>query len=110
VDFERARGTIAEYALSCRELGLEHCGLTEIRGGDAHENARLTRAVLAGKAGPYRETVLLNAAAALIAAGVTEGLRDGYERAREAIDSGAAAEVLRRYVALSNQLARAAGS
>ena len=105
VDYDRTRGSVEEYELSCRELGIEHCDLAEIRGGDSQENARLTRSVLAAEPGPHRETVLLNAAAALIAAGVAEGLREGYERARESIDSGAAAGVLRRYVELSGQLA-----
>jgi anthranilate phosphoribosyltransferase len=105
VDYDRSRGNVEEYELSCRELGIDHCGLAEIRGGDAQVNASLTRSVLAGDAGPHRETVLLNAAAALIAAGTADGVCDGYARAKESIDSGAAASVLRRYVDLSNQLA-----
>jgi anthranilate phosphoribosyltransferase len=70
----------------------------------------LTRSILDGELGPHRETVLLNAAAALIAAGVAEGLRDGYVRAKDAIDSGAAANVLERYVELSNRFADQAAS
>ena len=105
VDYDRTRGTVEEYHLAPDEFGLNQSDLAGIRGGDAKVNAGLTRAVLDGEHGPHRETVLLNAAAALIAAGVAEGLRDGYVRAKDAIDSGAAAKVLERYVELSNQLA-----
>jgi anthranilate phosphoribosyltransferase len=105
VDYDRSRGTVEEYHLAPDDFGLGQSELTGIRGGDAQVNAGVTRSILAGDHGPHRETVLLNAAAALIAAGVVNGLRDGYERAKESIDSGAAANALGKYVELSNKLA-----
>jgi anthranilate phosphoribosyltransferase len=110
VDYGRSRGTVEEYRLAPGDFGLDQRDLTGIRGGDAQVNAGLTRSILAGEQGPHRETVLLNAAAALIAAGVAEGVRDGYQRAKESIDSGAAADVLARYVEMSNRLADQAAS
>ena len=65
-----------------------------IRGGDAALNAAALRAVLEGAAGPYRDTVVLNAAAALVVAGKVEALRDGVAVAAQVIDSGAAREAL----------------
>ena len=79
----------------------------DLRGGDAAYNAKVARSLLAGERGPVRDAVLVNAAAALVAyAGpgddVTGALRDGLERARVAIDTGAAASVLDRWVATAN--------
>lgn len=110
VDVDRSRGTIEEYTLAPEDAGLSPYDLSRIRGGAADENARLTRAVLGGEPGPHRETVLLNAAAALVAAGVASSVCDGYEFARQSIDSGAASDVLRRYVDLSNVLSSGAAA
>ena len=80
------------------ELGIGRSAPESLRGGDAAHNAAVARAVLAGQPGPVRDTVLLNAAAALAAeAGVPArrmlpaALADGYARAAAAVDSGAAA-------------------
>jgi anthranilate phosphoribosyltransferase len=76
--------------------------VTAIRGGEAAVNAAALGAVLRGAAGPYRDTVLLNAGAALIVAGRAEALRDGIAQAAASIDSGAALaalETLRRETA-----------
>jgi anthranilate phosphoribosyltransferase len=62
------------------------------------------RAVLAGEAGARRNAALLNAAAALWVAGAADSLKDGAALAREALDSGAAARVLDRYIALSQEM------
>jgi anthranilate phosphoribosyltransferase len=70
--------------------------LEELRGGDAAENARMLEALLAGEPGPRRETVVLNAAAALVVAGVASTLAEGREKARAAIDGGAARGKLSR--------------
>ena len=64
--------------------------LDEISGGDATRNAALIREVLAGKTSARRDVVLLNAAAALVAAGRADHLRDAVPLAAQAIDSGAA--------------------
>jgi anthranilate phosphoribosyltransferase len=72
----------------------EEVALDALRGGDAAENARTLELLLSGEAGPRREAVVLNAAAALVVAGLAETIDDGRERARDAIDSGAAAAKL----------------
>ncbi len=69
-----------------------------LRGGDAAANAEIVRAVLAGERGARRDVVLLNAAAALWVAGAADDLAEGLQQARRSIDSGAAAERLRRLV------------
>ncbi len=75
----------------------------EIAGGGPEENAAITRAVLAGERGARRNIVLLNAAAALQAAGRASGWEEGLELAAEAIDSGAAADKLAALIAFTAQ-------
>jgi anthranilate phosphoribosyltransferase len=94
------------------EIGIPRCDPEDLRGGDPARNAAIARAVLAGEGGAVRETVLLNAAAALVADGgsaepalLPRALADGYARASEAVDSGAAARLLDRWVQASNRLA-----
>ena len=72
-----------------------------LRGGDARENAEIARSILDGERGPRRDVVLLNASAALCAAGAEEELRTGVERAAESIDAGRAADVLDRWLAFA---------
>jgi anthranilate phosphoribosyltransferase len=72
-----------------------------LRGGDAEENAGIVRAVLAGRAGAHRDVVALNAALALVIAGIATDLRDGLRRAALSIDSGAAAAKLDRLVSIT---------
>jgi anthranilate phosphoribosyltransferase len=105
-------GAVSETSFDAAELGIGRASPEALRGGDAATNAEVARAVLAGQAGPVRDTVLLNAAAALAAeAGVTgpddlpPALADGFARAAAAIDSGAAADLLRRWAAASQRLA-----
>ena len=65
-----------------------------LRGGDARENAEILQAVLGGELGPRRNIVLINAAAALVAAELAEDLHDGIRRSAHAIDTGGAREKL----------------
>jgi anthranilate phosphoribosyltransferase len=81
-----------------------------LRGGDAGRNAEILRRLLNGEPGAARDIVLLNAAAALLIAGVEPRLESGLQRAASAIDSGRAAAVLDRLVALSMGSAEAAAS
>lgn len=83
------------------DVGLPRHPVTAIRGGDAAYNAAALRRLLQGEAGPYRDAVLLNAAAALIVAGTSQSLSEGVEIARDAIDSGAANGLLDRWIAYS---------
>ncbi|MEP7022725.1 MAG: anthranilate phosphoribosyltransferase [Actinomycetota bacterium] len=105
-------GTVSQTAFDPAELGIPASVPGDLRGGDAAHNAAVARAVLAGQQGPVRDTVLLNAAAALAAeAGVPDpgalpaALADGYARAGRAVDSGAAARLLTRWIQVSQQLA-----
>jgi anthranilate phosphoribosyltransferase len=103
-----SEGHVHEERVDPAELGLPLGTLADLRGGDADHNAGVVREVLAGKPGPIRHAVLLNAAAALVAADGTAGpgplvdrLKAGLAEAAEAVDSGAAAAVLERWVAAS---------
>ncbi len=80
------------------QFGLGQHDSAALAGGDARENAAITRAVLAGQTGAPRDIVVLNAAAALWAAGIAADLAAGVEAAAAAIDSGAAAKSLENYV------------
>ncbi|MCF8035382.1 MAG: anthranilate phosphoribosyltransferase [Desulfobacteraceae bacterium] len=75
----------------------------EIRGGDAAENAEITRSILAGEKGPRRDIVVINAAAALMAAGRAEKIGPGIEMAESAIDTGAAADKLESLIAFTRE-------
>jgi anthranilate phosphoribosyltransferase len=73
---------------------MKRASLADIAGGDAAENAAIVREVLSGKKSPRRDVVLLNSAAALVAAGRVDHLADGILLAVKSIDSGAAARKL----------------
>jgi len=96
-------GRRKEYELDPVELGLSRAPVEAMRGGGPEENARLAREVLGGAKGPRRDVVLLNAAAALRAAGLAEEWKDGLGLAAEAIDSGRAGEVLQRWARISQE-------
>lgn len=87
---ELAEGGVREFDVDPAELGLAHQDRAGVAGGDAPANAARVRAVLAGEKGAARDVVVLNAAAALVVAGVESSLRDGVARAAAAIDNGAA--------------------
>ncbi len=93
-------GRIERSELSPADVGLETNPLDEIRGGAPAENAELLRAVLEGKPGAVADCVVLNAGAALMAAGRVEGIGDGVTIARDVIDRGEALAALERLVAL----------
>ena len=93
---------IRTYDVTPEEAGLERADADALKGGEPPENAEITRAILAGEKGPKRDIVLLNAAAALIAANKVENLREGVGQAASAIDSGKAAGVLAHLVEVSH--------
>ena len=78
------------YALDPLELGLPRAVLADLRGGTPEENAGILRQVLGGEQGPRRDTVLLNAAAALVAGGLAGDMKEGLKLGGEVIDSGRA--------------------
>lgn len=95
-------GVVQRYVLDPVELGLARAAPGDLAGGDPAANAATARALLAGSGPePLAEVVCLNAAAALIVAGVAAGWEDGLARARAALDGGGAAERLARLVACS---------
>ena len=108
VDYDRERGTVEEYTVDAREYGLSQSELGAIRGGNAAENAAITARVLDGEDSPYRQTVVLNAASALVAAGRAQSIADGIALAQDSIDSGAARRTVDAYIAFSNQPAEEA--
>jgi len=98
---EVENGTVREYELDPLDLSVERCEPSELRGGDPSSNAAALRAVLAGADGGHRSAVILNAAGGIAAAGHAANLREGIVRAREAIDTGAAAGRLGELVEFS---------
>jgi anthranilate phosphoribosyltransferase len=98
-------GRTEEWFASPQDLGIPLSKLDEIAGGTPEENAATVSRVLDGEDGPARDVVVLNAGAAILAGGRADDLSSGIERAREAINSGAARQVLSRLIELSDQLA-----
>jgi anthranilate phosphoribosyltransferase len=94
-------GQRKEYELDPAELGLATAPVESMRGGGPEENARIARELLQGAKGPRRDVVLLNASAALRAAGLAATWKDGLGLAAEAIDSGRAGDVLQRWAKIS---------
>jgi anthranilate phosphoribosyltransferase len=89
------------YQLDAVDLGLPRASREDLRGGGPAENAVIAQEILEGAAGPRRDVVLLNASAALRAAGLARDWKEGLSLAAEAIDRGAAAGVLERWAGIS---------
>jgi anthranilate phosphoribosyltransferase len=105
---ELKEGRINSFTLTPEEAGIERAPADSLVQGDPAANAALTRAVLGGNVdGVERSLVLLNAGAALYVGGGAESIAAGVKQAGEAVDSGAAAELLDRYVAKTKELAPA---
>jgi len=97
---EAREGSVRSYEIEPEEFGMKRAALEDIAGGDAVENAAIIRAVLAGEKSPRRDVVLLNAGAALVAAGKSDHIAAAIPLAASSIDSGAAAgklEALARF-------------
>ncbi len=96
-------GGVRNFVLSPEDAGLPRASLDDLKGGSPEENAAAIRALLDGARGPFREIVLLNAAAALVVAGQAEDLKSGVGLAADSIDDGMAADALERLVAITNE-------
>jgi anthranilate phosphoribosyltransferase len=96
---------IRTFDVSPGEVGLPTAEPGAVTGGTPDRNAEITRAIFAGEPGPQRDIAVLNAGAAIYAAGRADDLPHGVSVAAETIDSGAAAEALDRYIAVSQELA-----
>jgi anthranilate phosphoribosyltransferase len=94
-----------EWFVRPEDVGVEPGDLGEIAGGEPEENATIVREVLDGRGGAAREVVALNAGAAIMVGGAAGDLAGGVAKARQSIDSGAAADVLALLVKRSGELA-----
>jgi anthranilate phosphoribosyltransferase len=103
---EAREGSVRSFEVEPEEFGMKRAALQEISGGDATENAAIIRAVLAGEKSARRDVVLLNAAAALVAAGKAENIAAAVPLAAKSIDSGAAAGKLEALVKFSTASAQ----
>jgi len=93
---------IRSFTITPEQAGLKRVAVQALKGGEPRDNARALRALLEGEIGPYRDIVLLNAAASLIIAEKADDLRQAVELAAMSIDSGRARAVLDRLIKVSN--------
>ncbi|MDT7041340.1 anthranilate phosphoribosyltransferase [Candidatus Nitronereus thalassa] len=100
---EGKAGRVSSYHISPKDFGLEKVSPKELTGGTPEQNARLIEDIFRGRRNAKREIVLVNAAPAFVASGKAKTLKEGYDRAAEVIDSGAAQEKLEKLVAFTNQ-------
>jgi anthranilate phosphoribosyltransferase len=99
--FDVGDGVASESTFDPADVGLTVATSADLRGGDADESAAIARSILAGEPGARRDVVLLNAAAALEVAGAAPSVAEGIGVGARAIDTGAAAATLERWVAVS---------
>ncbi|MFF3570452.1 anthranilate phosphoribosyltransferase [Nocardia jiangxiensis] len=106
-------GSVSETTVDPTRLGIERVPPEALRGGDAEVNAAIAREMFAGAPGAVRDAVLLNSAAAIVAYELTpesangdihDALAASLDRVAQAVDGGAATELLERWAALSNEL------
>jgi anthranilate phosphoribosyltransferase len=103
-------GEISSDRIDAKDFSLANAPISALVGGDAHENARITKAIFAGERGAPRDAVLLNAAAAIAAfdgdfeLSIHERLIKSLKKATESVDSGSAIDLLESWVVLSNKL------
>jgi len=102
---EVAYGQVRTFDVMPEDLGIQRQPLEAVRGGDAHMNAAIARAVLGGASGPRADIVAANAGAALYVAGAAPTIRDGVALARQAIASGQAMQKLEQLIAVTRELA-----
>jgi anthranilate phosphoribosyltransferase len=98
---------LRRYVVRPEDVGLPVAPLEALAGGTPASNADITRAILTGEPGPRRHLAVLNAGAAIYVGGRAESIEEGVRAAEEAIDSGAAADTLARYVARTRERAPA---
>jgi len=101
--YEITEGRIRQREFTPEDFCVPRCSPKDLAGGDRATNAQIIRQVLGGAKGPHRNIVLVNAAAALLAAGKAEDLHEAMELAAHSIDSGAAAARLEALIRFTNQ-------
>jgi anthranilate phosphoribosyltransferase len=99
---ELRRGELRTFTVTPEDFGIATAGIESIRGGDAATNAVIIERVLKGERGPQRDVVLMNAAAAIVAGGAADSLREGFRLAAHSVDSGDARQRLTALREMSN--------
>jgi len=99
---ELKNGKVTSFEVTPEDVGLERGNVSELRGGDAAHNAEALLGVLAGAKGAFRDSAVMTAGAALLAAGKARDFREGVRLAEAAIDNGAARKSLEKLVKASN--------
>ncbi len=102
---EVREGVVRSYAVRPEDFGMPRATIRELQGGDREENAQIIRQILEGEAGPRRDIVLMNAAAALVAGGRARDFKEGVALAAHSIESGAARAKLDALIEFSRKLA-----
>jgi anthranilate phosphoribosyltransferase len=97
-----SNGAITTFAIEPEAIGLPRYAREALKGGDSAHNAQALKEMLSGAPGAYRDTVLMNAGAALVVAGAVKTLQEGAAAAANAIDNGRAQKALETLVAVSN--------
>jgi anthranilate phosphoribosyltransferase len=105
---EWKNGKLSSFEVTPESAGLPRARPEDLKGGDAEYNAHALRELLSGKPGPYRDIVLINAAAAIVVSERASDLKEGVKLAAAAIDDGLARAALDAMVAITNQAAPAA--
>ncbi len=100
--WELRDGKVESWTLRPDETGLGRWSVEDLRGGDREANAGVMHRLLDGEGSPVRDSVLLNAAGVLLAAGAVAAIPDGIQQAAQAIDTGAARQRLEALVELSH--------
>ncbi len=101
---EVANGSLSSYTLTPEEVSLRRSPTEAIPGGDPAANADTVRRIFSGESGAARDLAVLNAGAAIYVGGGAETLQEGVRLAEQAVDSGAAAAILERFVARTRDL------
>ncbi len=97
-------GKVKNYTVKPEDFGVKPAKRKDIQGGSARDNAGIALKILKGEdKGPKRDVVLINAAAAILAGGKAKNLKEGFKKAAESIDSGAAAKKLAEFIAFTNK-------
>jgi len=98
------RGKIKRYTVEPEDFGVQRASADAVRGGSPVENAAILESIFAGEFGPRRDIVVINAAAALVAAGVAENFLEGADLAGRMLSSGAASDKLSQFRKFTNGL------
>ena len=96
-------GAVTEFEISPSDAGIDLAKPEDLKGGDARHNAKALTALLEGETGPYRDIVILNAAASLLVAGKVSDLKSGAKMAAAAIDDKKALDTLENLINITNE-------